>query len=123
MCHHGSLYDSPTGAHINACYDSESQVESAATGKAIPLREMVRACEGVKDFEKLITCRDQRSLKAMLDALLEFGSMERLAGTQREPLQILVMWWMAARALMKRIAQRDPICINEVEPALWVGVG
>eukprot|EP00913_Durusdinium_trenchii_P028709 g26924.t2 len=37
--------------------DLPLEVESAATGKAIPLREMVRACEGVKDFEKLITCR------------------------------------------------------------------
>ena len=44
------------------------EVESAVTGKAMPLREQVRACAKQEDFEKLITCKGQRSLKAMLDA-------------------------------------------------------
>ncbi|CAJ1349441.1 unnamed protein product [Effrenium voratum] len=41
--------------------------ESAVTGKAIAVRDKVASCEKLEDFEKLITCKGQRSLKAMLD--------------------------------------------------------
>ena len=39
------------------------QVESAMTGKVMPLRAAVRACDSLADFEKLITCRGQRHLQ------------------------------------------------------------
>lgn len=48
------------------------EVESAMTGKAMPLRAAVRACDSLADFEKLITCRGQRSLQAMLDCFSIF---------------------------------------------------
>ena len=38
------------------------------TGKAMPLRAAVRACDSLADFEKLITCRGQRQQRQASEA-------------------------------------------------------
>eukprot|EP00434_Breviolum_minutum_P030741 symbB.v1.2.027188.t1/scaffold2768.1/size73204/4 len=48
------------------------EVESAVTGKAMPLKASLSSCKSLEEFEKLITCRGQRSLQAMLDCFSRF---------------------------------------------------
>ena len=52
------------------------------TGKAIPLRAAVRACDSLADFQKLITCRGQRHLQhppeADLTVMIPSPSLNRL---------------------------------------------
>jgi len=41
-------------------YTSCAKVESAVTGKAMPLKASLSSCKSLEEFEKLITCRGQR---------------------------------------------------------------
>lgn len=57
--------------------------QSAVTGKPKALKQAIKDCRSLEDFEKLVTCKGQRSLAAMLDCFSIFlpcvkGDLEAL---------------------------------------------
>jgi len=48
------------------------EVQSAVTGKPMPVRSEVDNCRNLEDFRRLIVCKGKGSLQAMLDCLSRF---------------------------------------------------